>query len=424
MPGADSALPRVAVIEAALHKTTQRLASEVVAPSASAPDWSEFEWRVAMAAATIHGVSAWLANRLRWRGPLLWEAFLAEQKHQGELRQQRIAQLLARTDVAAAQAGVAMVALKGSALMDLRLYAAGERPMGDIDLLVRPEDFDTSSRLLMALGFKEELDIPRHQILVPDSAPRPIAFGEHADNPIKIDLHVRIIERLPIADIDITALQFPRDARPGLNPYPSMAALMRHLLLHAAGNIRNRSVRLIQLQDIALLASRLTDDDWDELLNQSGGARGLWWALPPLALTAHYHPAAIPRSLIDRLQGGCPLLLRRAAQRHRLIDVSLSQIRIHAFPGVEWSRSPKEAWQYIAGRVIPGREIRSLRQHYAQTQALSAETRWYGQSQARRILRWLVSQPARVQTMHSIRLAIDYRPPSGPGLAQRPVSSA
>ena len=55
-------------------------------------------------------------------------------------------------------------------------------------------------------------------------------------------------------------------ASTGVLPYPSHAALMRHLLLHTAGNLCTRSVRLIQLIDIARLVPRLSRADWDEAL--------------------------------------------------------------------------------------------------------------------------------------------------------------
>ena len=66
---------------------------------------------------------------------------------------------------------------------------------------------------------------------------------------------------------------------------------MLHLLLHAAGNMRAHALRLVQLQDIAMLAGRLTDDewrDWSTLPETSGGA---WWMLPVLALAARYYAA-------------------------------------------------------------------------------------------------------------------------------------
>ena len=146
------------------------------------------------------------------------------------------------------------------------IYAAGERPMGDIDLLIRMEDAPAISRVLDACGYAAAFAIHRHQAYQP-RAGKPVTagiLGEHVDNPIKIEVHTRIAEQLPVASTDITRFLFPSAAHPGLNEYSSAAALMMHLLLHAAGNIRARALRLIQLHDIALLAERLNAEDWEE----------------------------------------------------------------------------------------------------------------------------------------------------------------
>ena len=57
-------LPRMSFIRSALQLTTERIMGELNTPQAQTPDWSEFEWRVAMAVAVMHGVSALLALRL------------------------------------------------------------------------------------------------------------------------------------------------------------------------------------------------------------------------------------------------------------------------------------------------------------------------------------------------------------------------
>jgi hypothetical protein len=151
--------------------------------------------------------------------------------------------------------------------------------------------------------------------------------------------------------------------------------------------------------------------DWDELLTEGVGARGLWWALPPLALSARYHPGAIPQSVIDRVAEGCPTLLRRASRRHCLADVSWSQIRIQALPGVEWSTTLGEALRFAQSRVFPDREALSELHYVAANEPWASGTEWYGLKHFTRIRRWLFSQPPRVQTMHSVRLALEYQPP-------------
>jgi hypothetical protein len=92
-------------MQTALRKTTEALASELASPTAITPDWSETEWLVARAVSAIHGVSALLADRLRWRGPTGWAEFLADQKAHTAKRFARVEQLLHLIDSRARDEG-------------------------------------------------------------------------------------------------------------------------------------------------------------------------------------------------------------------------------------------------------------------------------------------------------------------------------
>src|SRR3546814_17675431 len=92
---------------------------------------------------------------------------------------------------------------------------------------------------------------------------------------------------------------------------------MGHLLLHAAGNTCNRSLRLMHLHDIALLSTRMSVGDWIALGEcDDGGAP--WWALPPLAMVDRYYPGAIPADVLAGLSRRCPLLLRLFSRRQTM----------------------------------------------------------------------------------------------------------
>jgi Uncharacterised nucleotidyltransferase len=359
----------------------------------------------------MHGIAALLSGCLRWPGPALWQGFLADQQKQGRLREQRVAQTLARLDAAARARGVPLVALKGSALLPMRLHAHGERPMADIDLLAGEADLQGAAELLFELGWEPELATPRHLAFVPRGPGAPIRFGEHVDNPLRIELHSRIAERLPLSVVDITPSVWPRAPAPGLNAYASPAALLRHLLLHAAGGMQLRTLRLVQLRDLALLAPRLSASDWHELLDGRSGEPSPWWAWPPLAMAVDAQGLALPPAVRERLQAACPPRLVRAARRLGLEEVSFTQIRIEAFPGLEWARSPAEALRYMAGRVFPDRRLRDLRRHPAVLKPSLPPVAWSRQSQLRRMGRWLVSSPPRVGTLQAIRLALAYEAP-------------
>jgi hypothetical protein len=150
-----------------------------------------------------------------------------------------------------------------------------------------------------------------------------------------------------------------------------------------------RALRLIQLHDIALLAQRLATEDWQALFATQSDGCSLWWALAPLSLTAHYYREAIPSSLVSRLMVECPWLLARSARRQRLTDVSWSNIRIAAFPGLEWSQTMAEGLAFMRSRIWPSREVRrELKIGTAEIPNVSSVP-WYGISHGSRILRWL-----------------------------------
>ena len=369
---------------------------------------------MARAAAVLHGVSPLLAGTLRWRGPQQWEQFVSQQRLHTAIRQRRITGLLARIDEHARRAGIAIVPLKGAALHRLGVYTGGERPMADVDLLVPEHDAQRMKQLLQTLGYLDTFVTWKHRVFEPAEQAIAIvrraaaSFGEHAARPIKIDLHTRIVERLPIHTADASELIFPSAPHPGLNSYPTTAALFAHLLLHAAGSIVTRCLRLIQLHDIALLAARMADDDWAQLQAYRIGDRALWWALPPLEQVARYYPAAIPPAVLASMRPDCPRGLRRVSGRQTLSDVSFAHLMVDAFPGIAWSTSMSERLSYIRGRVRPSAELLAGRAYTETEETWAASSSWTHQSQGRRIVRWLVHRPPRPPAMHAVLGALEY----------------
>jgi hypothetical protein len=392
-------------LAAALRMTTEALAGELARPTTVAPDWTDFEWTVARAVASMHGVSPLLSLTLQWDGPAPWAEFLEQQRLHTANRHVRIVELLQRIDRSARREGIAVVALKGAALHALGVYAAGERPMADVDLLVRPHDARSAARMITSLGYVDSQTTWKEQVFTPIADRTPASLGEHSNNNIKIELHHRICEMLPRRLTDVSESIFPREAWPGLNAYPSLASLMTHLLLHAAGGMAFQTLRLLQLHDIALLTAHMTTADWNAVLN-STAASGHWWLLPPLQLTSIYYPATVPKRVLKVVDESCPWLLRRVTSRKTLCDVSLSHLWIDAFPGIEWSRSAPDLARYIVGRIRPGVQHLAQRDANVRTQAWASQSRWQKLSQGRRILRWVMSRQTRAATMYAVNAAI------------------
>jgi len=402
----DREIPQPPALAATLRKITEGLARELACPADLAPDWSGYEWRVARAVAAMHGVSPLLSRTLRWQGPAGWMQFLEQQRTHTANRHVRIAELLCLIDQKAQKAGVAAIALKGAALHALGLYQAGDRPMSDIDLLVRPADAEAACRMLVSLNYRESCETWKERVFTPTDDHTSGELGEHSNNNVKIELHERICEMLPLRITDVSELVFPPQPQPGLNAYPSRASLMAHLLLHAAGAMAFQALRLLHLHDIAGLSSRMTEEDWDAVLESRRQVGRLWWAYPPLQLTSRYYPCKIPGRVLEALADDCPYLLARASRRQTLYDVSFSYLWVDAFPGIVWSRSVREILVYAASRVSPGSKHIALREHVAKTEAWASRSQWSHLSQGRRILRWVTSRPTRPLTMHAVRAAL------------------
>jgi hypothetical protein len=391
-----------------LLETTEALATELAAPTDTTPDWTDFEWCIARAVAAMHGVSPLLSGTLRWRGPESWERFLKEQREHTFQRHRRIERLLADIGAGAARTGIAVVPLKGAALHEIGIYQPGERPMSDIDLLVRSTDMQATVRLLDACGYHPSYSTWKHWVFEPEAAADPIGFGEHAHNVIKIEVHTRVAERMPVVDRDVSALVFPSQPHTGLNGYPSIASLMIHLLLHAAGNMCLNGVRLLHLHDIALLSRRMTSSDWEEIFSAAKDQVS-WWLSPPLTLAARYYPSAIPAHVVARAESDCSWLLRRISNRQRLSDVSLSNPWIQAFPGLAWSHSLLEICRYAMSRIKPDREVRSWRKVVTRTQPGLAGFSWSQLPHWQRMILWVVRRPPRLDTLSAVCAALTER---------------
>jgi hypothetical protein len=92
-------------------------------------------------------------------------------------------------------------------------------------------------------------------------------------------------------------------------------------------------------------------------------------------------------------------LLRLGTARLTLTQVSLSNLRIAAFPGITWSHSLGEALRFARGRIVPSRQGQAEIDQLRAKMPVVDRVPWYGESHLVRILRWVFTRPPRVQTM-------------------------
>ena len=397
-------IPPFGILQSTLRSVTNRLVDEICEPTVIPPDWSRFEWTIARSVSAMQGISGMLANRLRWREPQDFLGFLEEQREHTVAFRDRARSMLARIDAAARTAGIPVVALKGAATFGMKLHGRGERPMTDLDLLIEPARMEAMYGVMATCGYVHSHTSRRHATFKPAADTPALGFGEHRDNPLRVELHTRIAEHLPVSEVDATPTIRPAVLVPGINGYASRTSLFRHLLLHTAGNMRSRCFRALQAFDIAALAATLDTADWDELFDEARCAT--WWLYPPLAVAARVRPASIPAAALDRAARSSPRWLRRRRRHGGVFEVSWSNLRIAALPGIEWSRTPAEAVRLLRARLIPSSQDLTELRHSAESMPKLLELPWYQLSHPQRILRWALGRAPRVQTMASVHAAL------------------
>jgi hypothetical protein len=218
-----------------------------------------------------------------------------------ELRNIRMMHLLERIAERFNDAGVDLMVLKGGAL-NLTVYdRPGERLMGDLDLLIRPENIDAARELL------EELGCLRGEPLVrEDFFPRfhyETDYSSGAIYPVRIDLHIRPFrplryrQRLP----ENALWERAQTVRIGeaTVQIPSPEDMLIHLATHAAvhGFDRSRWLEDIRRWIVAVAATM----DWDRFI-ETVEAWGL--ALPvreALERVEQRFGATCPAAVLERL---------------------------------------------------------------------------------------------------------------------------
>lgn len=102
----------------------------------------------------------------------------------------------------------------------------------------------------------------------------------------------------------------------------------------------------------------------------------------------------------------CPSLLRVVSRRQTLTQVLCSELWLHAFPGVEWSRSALDATRFIVGRIRPSAEKNASAQT-CPARNCGSDGDWVTATQRKRILTWLTRRVPRVDTMYVVRMALE-----------------
>jgi len=306
-----------------------------------APDGTSLarcNWEGFLRLATHHGLTPLLYRSLRDRTPDVPEPVLRRVRLEyfgNAMRNQIVHGFVDEITAALSAAGIAVILLKGAALLRTLYDDVGLRPLGDVDLLVEERDLERADTTLRAVGLQAggygHMDERRGPL-----CHMHVYYCRPTLPSIPVELHWRLFEGYQPYVFDLAAVWSRAEPVPGMpagvcamSPPHELAHLCLHLERHA---MVYRSLvlrrdwfellllpqglgRLIWLYDIALFLQRRAALDWDELV-----ATARRWAID-----AHLHAVlelcrralgvGPPAPVLAALNRKGPRLADRVAQR-------------------------------------------------------------------------------------------------------------
>jgi hypothetical protein len=341
----------------------------VVVSGQIAPDlreWSELDWKLARVVANLQGILAHLHTRCAKTpfGPPDWQAFLAEQHRLNTLR---IGKLLGIYNALAREMNtreVHAMPLKGCDLLTRVYDDPSPRPTSDIDVLVRPDQFERATEAVLAAGFIAAGGIKRHDVFVWPPETVVSKIGEHPDNPIRVELHPAVDGMLSRTPYDLTQAMWASSSTHEHNGVrdqrPDLAHLALHVLIHAACDMQPRAFRFSRVIDMRTLFARFSKTDWQALQSAIEREKGHWWAYPPCALLARHYPNALPPEFLAGLRQRCPLSLRLLMRDADATYLSYCNLRMATMGDIAaWARTPWRAVDHAISMTLPSKEERA-----------------------------------------------------------------
>jgi hypothetical protein len=325
------------------------------------PTWSKAMWAQFQRVSRVHGVAPLLHTTLKessWPAPSL-KAWLAEQYG---FNRQRLTKMQGELTIILAefnQNDVPLLPLKGSVLTATLYEDAGWRPMADLDLLIHPQNFERSARLLRGLGYEQSVAHWKHtEFSRPDNRQVVSRTVEHPDNPRGVELHLYCRETFGGPTVDLTDFMWQHAQHGSLLGERVMqieeGALWLHLLIHATYHMWQGRGRLIHLIDLACLTPRIPAPLlWLDLVD----AR---FTYPCLVLLKRYFPATLEQRILTHQQTRLSSTFRRWVASLDLVNTSYLNPQptgLYFFKALKFSEGrPKEIGQALRFALLPSLE--------------------------------------------------------------------
>jgi hypothetical protein len=292
--------------------------------------WKEKEWEDLRLAILMQGVGPYLQTRLPETSlypvlPSSLQTWLEKLYELNKTRLERMQGELAAILRCASQAGIPIMPLKGS-LLAWRFYPqVWTRPMGDLDLLVRPADREGLIAIMKQLGYLfdpgDSNVHTNHLVFMNPGAAVVSLDSEHPDNPRPVEIHWRLqkgvwgranrcdfTERMWASAEEITLFGEPAWQ-------PDLSVMAEYVAYHANYHLVFGAGRLIQWLDLAQMSSHLPSfvpgyPDWTyPSFKLASRALPRSFHFDPDLWTPHVHPKIISWGQRVPLDGRCGLTL-------------------------------------------------------------------------------------------------------------------
>ncbi len=298
--------------ESQLRDLLNRMADWLFA-SASAPDWDRASWLAAAWLAYHQKAMTWLAAAVRDAGIDLPEepaGALFRLEAQSRRRTQKMLSTAAEIADAMREQDIPVLPLKG-AVLALRHYAAPtDRPLMDLDLLVRPQDYAAAKSVMYAQGFEMYNESAKDIALYRGRRTDNVWSPDHWE---LVDLHQLVDQRLDNGlTYDLSGVLWEGAEEHALDGgrflLPGTAALLTHLCAHAGADWLVRRGSIMQIFDVSRAAAFMQPGDWEQLISGLGAGKARL-VYPVLSIAARLASAPVPPEVLDELRRACPAAL-------------------------------------------------------------------------------------------------------------------
>lgn len=283
---------------------------------------SGINWPRLVAISLQEGAQPVLGRRLRALGSDLMpeeiSADLRQIERVGEFRQRYLERRLQEAIEVLAGAGIEVMLLKGAALAHAVYGTFAERPMSDVDLLVRQGDARRAHTLLIASDWAPRFDDNVDDLYEGMHHLPPLVDTRTPGLQIGLDLHTELFaeHRSPYL---FDAGEVWREAHPAPTlSGASLSSLENHLLhaaLHHAWAHRLTGAAWRTFRDITIIAQQ-PEFSWARFLeqtNNAGASRPVYWSL---LLAQMLSGAPIPNDVIKALEPAADRALLPVLTRH------------------------------------------------------------------------------------------------------------